>query len=107
LKLALTFFNSDRPALIINHGLSGSGKTVFSQSALETLGAVCVRSDVERKRLHHLPANARTGSGVESDLYSRGRDTRHVSASGGTGAIHCDGRFSGDCGRYFHCALAA
>ncbi len=71
LKLALTFFNSDRPALIINHGLSGSGKTVFSQSASETLGAVCVRSDVERKRLHHLPANARTGSGVESDLYSR------------------------------------
>ena len=70
LKLARAFFKPGPPALIINHGLSGSGKTMFSQSALETLGAVCVRSDVERKRLHHLPANARTGSGVESDLYS-------------------------------------
>lgn len=71
LKLAQTFFDAGQPALIINHGLSGSGKTMFSRSALETLGAVCVRSDVERKRLHHLRADARTGSGVESGLYSR------------------------------------
>ncbi|WP_147073819.1 bifunctional aminoglycoside phosphotransferase/ATP-binding protein [Sulfuriferula plumbiphila] len=71
LKLALAFFKPDQPALIINHGLSGSGKTVFSQSMLETLGAVCIRSDVERKRLHYLRADARTGSGVEGGLYSR------------------------------------
>ena len=71
LKLAQAFFKPGQPALIINHGLSGSGKTVFSQSALESLGAVCIRSDVERKRLHRLPADARTGSGVESGLYSR------------------------------------
>lgn len=71
LKLAQAFFKPGQPALIINHGLSGSGKTVFSQSALENLGALCIRSDVERKRLHLLPADARTGSGVESGLYSR------------------------------------
>ncbi|MES2365828.1 MAG: AAA family ATPase [Pseudomonadota bacterium] len=70
LKLAQTFFDAGQPALIINHGLSGSGKTMFSRSALETLGAVCVRSDVERKRMHHLCADARTGSGIESGLYS-------------------------------------
>ncbi|HAN55350.1 MAG TPA: hypothetical protein DCQ77_03745 [Betaproteobacteria bacterium] len=71
LKLAEVFFRPALPALIVNHGLSGSGKTTFSQSALETLGAVRIRSDVERKRLHDLPAAARTGSGVERDLYSR------------------------------------
>ena len=70
LKLAQTFFESGQPVLIINHGLSGSGKTVFSHSALETLGAICVRSDVERKRLHHLRANARTESEPGSGLYS-------------------------------------
>lgn len=71
LKLAEVFFRPTLPALIVNHGLSGSGKTTFSQSALETLGAVRIRSDVERKRLHDLPATARTGSGVEAGLYSR------------------------------------
>lgn len=77
LKLAEVFFRPALPALIVNHGLSGSGKTTFSQSALETLGAVRIRSDVERKRLHDLPATARTGSGVETGLYSR-NTTRSV-----------------------------
>ena len=44
----------DRPALIITHGLPGSGKTTFSQVALERLQAIRIRSDVERKRLFGL-----------------------------------------------------
>jgi aminoglycoside phosphotransferase family enzyme/predicted kinase len=44
------------PALIITHGLPGSGKTTFSQYALQRLGAVRLRSDVERKRLFGLGA---------------------------------------------------
>ena len=44
----------DRPALIITHGLPGSGKTTFSQMALERLQAIRIRSDVERKRLFGL-----------------------------------------------------
>ncbi len=43
-------------ALIITHGLPGSGKTTFSQLALQQLGAIRIRSDVERKRLHGLGA---------------------------------------------------
>jgi hypothetical protein len=42
---------SKRTPLIITHGLSGSGKSRLSAALLQVLGAVCVRSDVERQRL--------------------------------------------------------
>ena len=44
------------PRLAITCGLPGSGKTFVSQSLAETVGAVRVRSDVERKRLFGLGA---------------------------------------------------
>ena len=40
----------------------GSGKTTFSQTALEQLQAIRIRSDVERKRLHGLSPMAGSGS---------------------------------------------
>lgn len=58
-----------RCALVIMHGLSGSGKTFVAQVLLEALGAVRIRSDIERKRLHRLPPTVRSGSGVGSGLY--------------------------------------
>lgn len=42
------------PRLWITHGLPGSGKTFESQRILEAQGAIRIRSDVERKRLHGL-----------------------------------------------------
>jgi predicted kinase len=57
-------------ALVIHHGLSGSGKTSCSQTILETIGAVRIRSDVERKRLQGLKAEARTGSGLGAGIYA-------------------------------------
>ena len=41
----------DAVPLIITHGLSGSGKSWLSERLLATVGAVRVRSDVERRRL--------------------------------------------------------
>lgn len=57
------------PMLVILHGLSGSGKTACSQILFEVLDAVRIRSDVERKRLHGLPGNARSGSAVAGGIY--------------------------------------
>jgi aminoglycoside phosphotransferase family enzyme/predicted kinase len=59
-----------RCAVIITHGLSGSGKTFLAQAVLEAFGAVRIRSDLERKRLHGLPAAAHSGSEVGAGLYN-------------------------------------
>jgi predicted kinase len=56
--------------LAILHGLSGSGKTVVSQIVLETTGAIRIRSDVERKRMHGLSIAARSDSAVGEGLYT-------------------------------------
>ena len=58
------------------HGLAGSGKTTFSQALLEQLGAVRIRSDVERRRVHGLAADARTGSAPGGGLYDREANDR-------------------------------
>ncbi|MDD5366080.1 MAG: AAA family ATPase [Gallionellaceae bacterium] len=58
LDLAERLARPGRPALLLMHGYSGSGKTWLSQLLLEGLEALRVRSDVERKRLHNLHALA-------------------------------------------------
>jgi aminoglycoside phosphotransferase family enzyme/predicted kinase len=54
LELTAHYMRSVQPLLIITHGLSGSGKTTVTQPILEALGAVRIRSDIERKRLFGL-----------------------------------------------------
>ncbi len=64
-----------RPALVVTHGLPGCGKSTFAQIALERLGAIRIRSDVERKRLFGLAALAdsrsQTGAGIYSEEATR------------------------------------
>jgi len=62
---------SDRPLLIITHGFSGSGKSVLAGRLAERLGAVRLRSDIERKRLAGYGPQAQTGSPLHSGLYRR------------------------------------
>ncbi|MGF1529446.1 MAG: AAA family ATPase [Candidatus Competibacterales bacterium] len=50
-----------RPWLLLTCGLSGSGKTTVAGQLLEQLGAVRIRSDVERKRIHGLTPGQRGG----------------------------------------------
>ena len=70
LALAADCYVRKQAALIITHGLPGSGKTTFSQMALERLPAIRLRSDVERKRLFGLAplAHSQASSGI--DLYA-------------------------------------
>ena len=68
-ELAASLISAQPPLLVIMHGLSGSGKTSASQVLLETIPAIRIRSDVERKRLQGLSADARTGSALGTGLY--------------------------------------
>ena len=71
--LATAFMRAGAPHLFITHGLPGSGKTYASQRLLEQLGAVRVRSDVERKRLH--------GLGALADSHASGQEIYTAQAS--------------------------
>jgi aminoglycoside phosphotransferase family enzyme/predicted kinase len=71
LTLAESYTRPRSVALMITHGVSGSGKTTVGEEVLQVLGAVRVRSDVERKRLFGLAEDAQTGSETERGIYSR------------------------------------
>lgn len=61
LQLAQHLARPRHARMLLMHGVSGSGKTWLSQHLLQTLGAIRLRSDVERKRLFGLaPLDAST-----------------------------------------------
>lgn len=60
-----------KPAsIMIMHGYSGSGKSTFAKSLVELTGAIRIRSDVERKRMHGLAVTSRVGATPDAALYS-------------------------------------
>jgi predicted kinase len=74
LRLAERLSRPRRPALLLMHGVSGTGKTHLSQQVLEALGAVRLRSDVERKRLFGLApleTSVRIPGGIYTEEASR------------------------------------
>lgn len=70
LNLALRYIRPKRPHLIVTYGMSASGKSTVSRSLLELLGAVRVRSDVERKRLFGLKPDDDGQSALGKGIYS-------------------------------------
>ena len=70
LDLAHDCLARHHPALILTHGLPGCGKSTFAQLALERLGAIRIRSDVERKRLFGMDALADSNSQIGGGIYS-------------------------------------
>ncbi|MCL4184161.1 MAG: AAA family ATPase [Burkholderiaceae bacterium] len=68
LALAQRLAHERDARLLVTHGLSGSGKSHLSQRLLERVGAIRLRSDVERKRLFGLAAlddsSAAPGQGI-------------------------------------------
>lgn len=74
LALAAQSVPRGRAALIITHGLPGSGKSTFAQIALERLGAIRIRSDIERKRLfgfHALDDSRSSGTDIYTPAATR------------------------------------
>jgi len=62
-----------RPQLLITHGAAGSGKSTAARSlaaADSEAATVWLRSDVERKRLFGLAADAHSGSALDAGLYT-------------------------------------
>ncbi|MES9855791.1 MAG: AAA family ATPase [Sedimenticola sp.] len=70
LDLAEHYTELNTPALVITHGLSGSGKSTQAAHCLERLPAVRLRSDVERKRLAGLTAGDKSGSTLDGGIYT-------------------------------------
>ncbi len=68
--LAQAYAQPPRSAIVLTHGLAGSGKTTLSQALLEVLGAIRIRTDVERKRLYGYGPGERSSAGIDSGLYA-------------------------------------
>lgn len=69
LALAQALAQASDTRLLATCGLPGSGKSHVTQQLLEVAGAIRIRSDVERKRLHGLPPLADShASGI--DIYT-------------------------------------
>jgi predicted kinase len=59
-----------KPALLITHGFSGSGKSYIAGQLAEHLPAIRLRSDLERKRLAGFAEHANTGSTLDAGIYT-------------------------------------
>ena len=70
-NLAERFTQVGQVALIITYGYSGSGKSTIAGQLAEKIGALQIRSDIERKRLFGYRAQEHTGSGLDSGLYTQ------------------------------------
>jgi hypothetical protein len=86
LQLAESLITSRTKRLIITHGVAGCGKSRAARRLLlsdQTANTLCLRSDVERKRLYGLAAMADSDSPTDGGIYSRDaseRTYRHLLA---------------------------
>jgi len=76
IDLAANWAVQPAPYMLIMHGVSGSGKSWFAGQLTEILGAIQLRSDIERKRLYGYRTEAKTGSGVQTGIYSQAASER-------------------------------
>lgn len=79
LELATAYTQPCMPRLIIMRGLSASGKSTVSQQLLEALGAIRIRSDVERKRLFGVDSISRAHGDNTSDKINKGIYSKQAS----------------------------
>jgi predicted kinase len=93
LDLAAQPPTAEQPVLIMTHGVSGSGKTHAAQCVVEALGAVRIRSDVERKRLAGLSSQSRAAAEPGGGIYSPDLTERTYARLGELAAVSLDAGF--------------
>ncbi|NNE63473.1 MAG: AAA family ATPase [Gammaproteobacteria bacterium] len=71
LELTKYWSRGRHPRLIVMHGLSGSGKSTVAQDLASRIGAIHIRSDVERKRKFNLHATSKSGSSIDAGIYNK------------------------------------
>jgi aminoglycoside phosphotransferase family enzyme/predicted kinase len=74
--LAQQYLTSHQPSIIMMHGLSGSGKSTVANHLAEQLGAIIIRSDVERKRLFNLQPHESSHDKLDSSIYQPDINTK-------------------------------
>ncbi len=82
------------PLVVVMSGLSGSGKTWLSERLAAALPAFRFRSDVERKRLFGLAADADSGSALDAGIYSASAGERTYARLAELAAIGARAGFS-------------
>lgn len=70
LDITQSWTKPESPVLVCMHGLSGSGKSTVAENLSSRLGAIHIRSDIERKRLFDLEATADSDSSIEQGIYT-------------------------------------
>jgi hypothetical protein len=70
LSLAATYTQQRKPMLIIMRGPSASGKSTVSQQLVDNIGAIRIRSDVERKRMFGFEQKTNTRNEIDQGIYS-------------------------------------
>lgn len=76
MSLAQSCSEPRQPFLALMHGVSGTGKSTVAATLAGELGAVRLRSDVERKRLFGLSPEARSDESRKEDLYGEEASAR-------------------------------
>jgi len=79
------------PFLLLMHGVSGSGKSYLSKRLFEAMGAVRIRSDVERKRIYRSASRREKlelyGSDMNLRTFNRLLDTTRTMLRAGTSVV--------------------
>lgn len=76
LELARRLSRRGAPLLVVTQGVSCTGKTTVSERLLEALGAVRLRSDVERKRLAGVDAATSLAAAPDTGAYTGAESAR-------------------------------
>lgn len=89
--LAEHYIDFHMPYLLVTHGVSGSGKSTLTRYVVEALGAIRIRSDVERKRLYGFAPNDASQSPLDSGIYTQEATAQTYDrlASLGTDCLKC------------------